>query len=111
MGLRVALDDVSFASGANLAVLARSNFHILKLDRSLTSQITPDCPIPEWLNGVSALRQTSKLEVIAEGVETEQQFQTLRSVNIQAGQGFYFSPPIRAEAFIAYQRSRSGQTG
>ena len=111
MGLRVALDDVSFASGANLAVLARSNFSILKLDRSLIAQITPDCPMPEWLRGVSALRQTSKLVVIAEGVETEQQFETLRSAGIQAAQGFYFSPPITAEAFIAYHSGQQGRAG
>lgn len=109
MGLRVALDDVSFASGANLAVLARSNFSILKLDRSLIAQITPDCPMPEWLRGVSALRQTSKLVVIAEGVETEQQFETLRSAGIQAAQGFYFSPPITAGAFIAYHSGQQGR--
>ena len=111
MGLRVALDDVSFASGANLAVLARSNFSILKLDRSLISQINPDCPMPEWLRGVAALRQTSKLVVIAEGVETEQQLEALRSANIQAGQGFYFSPPIPAGAFIAYHGGQRGYAG
>jgi len=108
MGLRVALDDVSFASGANLAVLARSNFSILKLDRSLVSQICPTCPTPEWLAGVTALLQSSNLTVIAEGVETEEQFMTLRSAGIQAGQGFYFSCPISAADFLeAYQRNRA----
>ena len=44
MGVRIALDDVTLAGGGNLAVLARCNFHIIKLDRQLVSQIGRQCP-------------------------------------------------------------------
>jgi sensor c-di-GMP phosphodiesterase-like protein len=105
-GAKVALDDVTLASGANLAVLARCNFYAIKLDKSLIDQIGPQCPAPEWLQLVTALLELSRLVVIAEGVETEQQFTTLRAANIQAAQGFYFSRPLPAAAFLAFHRDR-----
>jgi EAL domain-containing protein (putative c-di-GMP-specific phosphodiesterase class I) len=104
-GVRVALDDVTHAGGANLAVLARCNLHIVKIDMSLVSQITPQCPSPEWLEGIAALIQMSRLDVVAEGIETAQQLTVLRAANIQAAQGFYFSHPIPAAAFIAYHHA------
>jgi len=104
MGLRVALDDVNLAGGANLAMLARCHISIIKLDISLVSQIGLECPSPEWLVGITAMLGTSGLEVIAEGVETERQALTLQKANIQMAQGFFFSRPIPAAAFIAYHR-------
>jgi sensor c-di-GMP phosphodiesterase-like protein len=105
-GIKAALDDVTLAGGANLAVLARSNFYAIKLDKSLIDQITPECPDPQWLRTVTALLGSSELVVIAEGVETEQQFRVLRAANIQAAQGFYFSRPISAAALFAFYRNR-----
>lgn len=108
MGLRVVLDDVTFTGGANLAVLARSNFGGIKLDRSLIAELSPHSPSPEWLSAVKALVQSSKLIVIAEGVETEAQLLTLRAANIQAAQGYFFSRPIPAADFIAYHKAHAG---
>lgn len=102
LGFRLALDDVTLAGGANLAVLARGKFGIIKLDRSLVSQISAESSRPEWLGTVTALVQSSQLWVIAEGVETEFQRTALRQAGIQEAQGFYFSRAIRASAFIAY---------
>src|SRR5215831_9787383 len=88
-GVKVALDDVTLVSGANLAVLARCNFYAIKLDKSLIDQISPQCPAPDWLKSITTLLELSPLVVVAEGVETEQQFRTLRAAKIQAAQGFY----------------------
>lgn len=107
VGVKVALDDVTLHGAANLAVLARCNFHAIKLDKSLIDQIGPQCPDPEWLKLVAALRQSSPLLIIAEGVEMVEQVTTLRAANIQAAQGFYFSRPIPAAAFIAFHREHS----
>jgi sensor c-di-GMP phosphodiesterase-like protein len=106
MGARIALDDVTFVSGANLAVLARCNFDVVKLDKSLIDQISPQRAAPEWLRAATALVESSQILVIAEGVETEQQVEILRAASIQAAQGFYFSGPIPVEAFMAAFRDR-----
>lgn len=103
-GIRVALDDVTLSGGANLAVMARANFDIIKLDRFLVAQIDPNRRIPSWLDEIAGLVRSSRLMVIAEGVETEYQLLTLREASIQAAQGFYFSHPIPAAAFVAYHR-------
>jgi sensor c-di-GMP phosphodiesterase-like protein len=104
VGARTALDDVTLAGGANLAVLARCNFYAIKLDKSLVDQITPDGPAPEWVRLVTAMLESSRLQVIAEGVETEHQLAALRAAKIQEAQGFYFSRPIPVTAFVAFHR-------
>lgn len=103
-GVRIALDDVTLVDGANLAILAHCKFDIIKLDRSLIAQISPLNPVPDWLRSIAALLESSGLAVTAEGVETEHQLAALREAHVQAAQGFYFSPPIPAAAFIAYHR-------
>lgn len=102
-GTRVALDDVTF-SGRNLVVLARCSFDILKIDRSLVAQIgSPDQQgLPPWLDHLSALRQGAALEIIAEGVETREQLDTLVAAGVTRVQGFFFSRPLAAVDFIAY---------
>ena len=87
--VRVALDDVTLVGGANLLVLARCNFDVIKLDKSLIDQIAADSPTPGWLSSVKALRESfSRILVIAEGVSTEYQTAMLREANIPAAQGF-----------------------
>ena len=106
--VRIALDDVTLVGAANLLVLARCNFDAIKLDKSLIDQIAADSPPPEWLRFVKSLRESfSRLLVIAEGVDTEYQAVMLREAAIPAAQGFYFSRPLAAEAFIAFHRDRN----
>ena len=99
-GVRIALDDVTL-SGTNLAILSRCTFDMIKTDRSLVDQITPECPSPAWLSGLSALLHSARVAVIAEGVQTEAQADALRAAGISMAQGFYFSPPISAEQLKA----------
>jgi EAL domain-containing protein (putative c-di-GMP-specific phosphodiesterase class I) len=106
-GVRIALDDVTL-TGTNLAVYSRCSLDLMKTDRSLVDQITPECPRPAWLNGLSALLQSTRMAVIAEGVETEVQAEALRAAGIPMAQGYYFSPPISADRLKAYHAA-SGQ--
>jgi sensor c-di-GMP phosphodiesterase-like protein len=101
-GIRVAVDDATLHGGANVAVLARANIDIIKLDKSTVGQIRPECPHPPWLDDMAALNRSPRLTVIAEGVETAQQLAVLQAVGIKAAQGFYFSQPIVAAAFIDF---------
>jgi sensor c-di-GMP phosphodiesterase-like protein len=105
-GVRIALDDVTLSS-TNLVIFSRCTLDLIKTDRSLADQITPECPCPAWLSGLSALLQSTHLAVIAEGVETEAQAKALRAAGVSMAQGYYFSPPISAEELKAYH-SRAG---
>lgn len=102
LGIKIALDDVTLLGGANLAILSRCQFDMIKVDRSLVAQITPDVTEPEWLEGIAALIRSSKLLVIAEGVETAQQLEVLVAAGVQAAQGFHLSPPLCAAELIAF---------
>jgi sensor c-di-GMP phosphodiesterase-like protein len=106
-GIRIALDDVTM-SGANLAVVLRCALDIIKIDRSLIAQITPECPCPEWLSGLSALLHSTRVDVIVEGVETEAQVVALRASGVPMAQGFYFSHPISADGLKAYYARTNG---
>ena len=105
-GIRVALDDVTL-SGTRIAVLSRCTLDMIKIDKSLVDQITPENRVPEWLGGLSALLQATRIEVIAEGVESEHQAEALRAAGIRMAQGFFFSRPISAEQLkLYYPRAR-----
>lgn len=98
-GIRLALDD-TLLTGANLALLARCQFSMIKIDRALTAELDPDRPPPEWLAGLQSLLQISSLQVVAEGVETDYQAKWLRAAGVQLAQGHLFSRPLPAQGLI-----------
>jgi len=97
-GAKVALDDTTL-SGANLALLTRCNFDFVKIDHLLVGQLVRDKPSAPWLEGLAALLQTTSLQLIAEGVETPFQADTLKAAGVQLAQGHYFSGPRSANDF------------
>jgi sensor c-di-GMP phosphodiesterase-like protein len=104
-GAQVALDDTTL-SGANLALLTRCNFDFVKIDRLLVAELAADKPPAPWLEGLAALLQTTSLQIIAEGVETAFQADTLRAAGVQLAQGHYFSAPLSASDFKRYYAAR-----
>jgi EAL domain-containing protein (putative c-di-GMP-specific phosphodiesterase class I) len=105
-GVKLALDD-TMLTGANLALLARCNFKILKIDRELIAKLKPDAPAPAWLEGLGSLLRTSGLQVVAEGVESDYQAETLLAAGVQMGQGYLFSMPLTAtELMRLYDEDR-----
>lgn len=106
MGVRFALDDVEL-SGANLALLTRCPFDIIKISRELVQHVAPEHPHPEWLHRLSALLPQLPMGVIAEGVETAYQARALLDVGVQLAQGFHFSRPISATELMEFH-ARTG---
>jgi diguanylate cyclase (GGDEF)-like protein len=96
-GFRIAIDD--FGTGySNLAYLHRYPIRCLKIDRSFISQLDTAQPIVELIVSMARL---FKLDVVAEGVETQEQLQALRNYDCQEYQGFLFERPIDFNAFTA----------
>ena len=100
-GARVALDDVTL-SGANLALLTRCHFDIIKIDKSLVDELVPPRPPPKWFLGLQSLLTSSSLQVIAEGVETAHQFNALKTAGVHMAQGHYFSEALPADSYKRY---------
>jgi sensor c-di-GMP phosphodiesterase-like protein len=105
-GAQVALDD-TILSGANLALLTRCSFDFVKIGQSLVAEVAPDKPPAPWLDGLEALLLTTSLQIIAEGVETAFQADTLRAAGVQFAQGHYFSVPQSASDFKRFYRAKS----
>ena len=93
--------------GANLALLTRCQFDLVKIDRTLIAQIAPDKPPPGWMGGLAALLRTTSLKIIAEGVETEYQAAALHAAGVQMAQGHLFAAPLSAADFRTYYSARS----
>jgi EAL domain-containing protein (putative c-di-GMP-specific phosphodiesterase class I) len=92
LGVRIAMDD--FGTGySSLSYLSRFPVDILKMDRSfLASNASPQA---EGLAAaIVALGESLKLEVVAEGIELSGQYQALRDLGCDLGQGFYIARPM-----------------
>jgi diguanylate cyclase (GGDEF)-like protein len=94
-GIRVALDDFG-THGSSLSRLHRIRVDTVKLDRDFLKP-SPSAGIDEtWLSAVIDLAHRLGLQVVAEGVETLQQLQTLETLGCDAVQGFLLGRPLAA---------------
>jgi len=97
-GVHVALDD--FGTGySSLSYLRRFPVDALKIDQSFIRQITTAGEDTAIITAIIAMARSLNLRVIAEGVETLEELTFLRAHHCDQAQGFYFSPPVRADQF------------
>ncbi|HIJ37759.1 MAG TPA: EAL domain-containing protein [Rhodospirillaceae bacterium] len=96
LGLRVAIDD--FGTGySSLAYLRRLPIDVLKIDRSFVMEADRDEDDAEIVRTILSLGKTLKLELVAEGVETEAQASLLNEAGCDIFQGYLFSRPLPSE--------------
>jgi diguanylate cyclase (GGDEF)-like protein len=95
LGVLLAIDD--FGTGySSLSYLQRFPLDVLKVDRMFVHELEGDNGGREIVSAVISLAHALGLEVVAEGVETEQQFEALRDLDCDFAQGFLFSRPVPA---------------
>jgi len=95
LGVLLAIDD--FGTGySSLSYLQRFPLDILKVDRMFVHELESDTGGREIVSAVVSLAHALGLEVVAEGVETEQQLEILRALECDYAQGFLFSRPVPA---------------
>jgi diguanylate cyclase (GGDEF)-like protein/PAS domain S-box-containing protein len=98
LGVRIAIDD--FGTGfSSLSYLARLPIHTIKIDRAFVIDMVAG---PDGLTLVSTiinLAHSMRLNVVAEGVETEEQSRLLRLLNCDEIQGYWFGRPVPSDVF------------
>ncbi|MDQ1411389.1 MAG: hypothetical protein QOJ41_3124 [Acidobacteriaceae bacterium] len=100
LGVRLAIDD--FGTGySSLSYLHRFPLDTLKIDRSFISSMDDDGDGMEIARTILPMAKNLRLDVVAEGVETIEQFELLKKFNCAYGQGFYFSRPLSAAGITA----------
>jgi EAL domain-containing protein (putative c-di-GMP-specific phosphodiesterase class I) len=106
MGVRLGIDD--FGTGySSLSYLHRLPFDSLKIDRSFVRELNAGKSSIDIVRAILELARSLKVEVIAEGVETEQQLSRLRMLGCTYFQGFLFSKPVdAATAESLYRQTR-----
>ena len=105
MGIGIAIDD--FGTGySSLAYLKRFPINILKIDRSFIRDITLDQDDTTIVKTILAMAQALNLRVIAEGVETQEQYDFLAELGCAEGQGYLFARPMPCEDLISFYRDR-----
>ena len=109
MGLKIAIDD--FGTGfSSLSSLARLPVDTLKIDRSFIVEMTSGAQGHTLVSTIINLGHSLRLNVVAEGVETEEQAQILRDLDCDEMQGWLFSKALPAEEFEALLRAAPNST-
>jgi EAL domain-containing protein (putative c-di-GMP-specific phosphodiesterase class I) len=107
LGVRLSIDD--FGTGySSLSYLKRFPVDIIKIDRSFVRDVPMDADDVAIVTAIIALAHSLRLEVVAEGVETEAQLNFLKGRNCDLMQGYHLSPAIPPEQFAALIRQREG---
>jgi len=111
LGVQLSIDD--FGTGySSLSYLHRFPLNYLKIDRSFVDHLTTDSD-NAIVRTISTLARNLGMEVIAEGIETEEQYRQLRALGCEYGQGYLFSQPVNTESvshLLAQDAHRDAET-
>lgn len=101
LGVNISMDD--FGTGySSLSYLKRFPLNTLKIDRAFIKDIHENEDDQEITRAIIAMGQSLKLATLAEGVETKEQLEILRSYGCDYVQGYYYSKPLPFEQMTEY---------
>ncbi len=109
MGIKLSIDD--FGTGySSLSYLQRFPVDALKIDRSFVSGIGQDSNDTALVTAIISMAQSLRLKVLAEGVETAEQIEFLRTHGCLSAQGYYYSAAVAADDFTELLRRQLERT-
>ncbi|MGF1588654.1 MAG: EAL domain-containing protein [Pleurocapsa sp.] len=97
LGIKLSIDD--FGTGySSLSYLQQFCADTLKVDRSFVCQLESSAKNQAIVDIIVTLAHKLDMDVVAEGIETNNQLQMLRTLNCEYGQGYLFAKPLKSEA-------------
>jgi diguanylate cyclase (GGDEF)-like protein len=103
LGVCISIDD--FGTGySSLSYLKQLPINVLKIDRSFLDGIDSNCDDAVILGAIINLGNSLNLDVVAEGIETQGQVNFLLEHDCHLGQGYFYSPPVTADAVVSFYR-------
>jgi EAL domain-containing protein (putative c-di-GMP-specific phosphodiesterase class I) len=106
LGIRIELDD--YGTGyTSLQHLASLPIHILKIDRSFIHNADKESRKRALLKAIMDMAQALGMQVVAEGVETEEEDRSLRQLGPVIVQGYYYAKPVSLDVLIRQTASQS----
>ena len=107
-GVHFSLDD--FGSGAsNLNYILDMPVQIVKFDKEMTQAYFSSGKAKYVMDAAMHMIHGMGLEIVAEGVETEEQYRRMEEIKINYIQGFYFSKPLPEQEFLAFLRRANAE--
>ncbi|MCB9990368.1 MAG: EAL domain-containing protein [Rhodospirillales bacterium] len=104
LGLHIALDD--FGTGySSLGYLHKFSIDDLKIDRSFVMQLHDGSRSIDIVRAIVALAKNFKLNVVAEGIEKEEDIAALIGLDCDMGQGYFFSKPVPVDGALDFIES------
>ena len=108
MGTNLTLND--FGTGySSLSYLKKYPFNSLKIDRTFVRDVTVDPEDATLTTAIAGMAHELNLEMIGEGVESEDQINFLLSLGCESAQGYLFSKPLSQEEFLEFRKNWSTQ--
>lgn len=102
-GISISVDD--FGTGfSSLSYLKKFPVDKLKIDRSFIMNLPKENDENALVKAIIAMGHSLELEIIAEGVETEEQLDFLKQLGCNTVQGYYYSHPLNGDDFIKFVR-------
>ncbi|WP_392385486.1 EAL domain-containing protein [Marinomonas primoryensis] len=106
LGIRLSVDD--FGTGyAGLDFLRRFPYDTLKLDKIFIDSLKDDQFTRQILTSITRLAKELNMELVAEGVEREDQLDAVRALGVDRVQGYYFCRPLPKDQVIAWLEENS----
>jgi diguanylate cyclase len=105
MGVLVSIDD--FGTGySSMSYLRRFPIDKIKIDRGFISEAMSRPDDASIVRAIISLAHNLRLKVVAEGVESSEQLEFLKTLGCDQYQGFHYSPALPASQFLALARSK-----
>ena len=100
LGTTLALDD--FGTGySSLSYLQRFPIDVLKIDKSFIEPMVDASYDPRLVRAIIVLGESLGMRIVAEGIETDAQLETLRTLGCRMGQGYLFARPMTGDELLA----------